>query len=178
LGKAKKRKILNAFTVQFDSFYTGSNGPCDLPASDSRTRAGKLLGSRHTILPKTHVILSDAALVSALSSFLPDARDQRVKLLRVGCPACFVTLAMAVAIAKAGSYQGKIRKNRAYYIREIPRPCCARDDAYWRDRAVLRYWAGQRYRDDPYDVVRFWQRSLGTGTQAAGAGTQAAPTSP
>jgi hypothetical protein len=59
-----------------------------------------------------------------------------------------LTAAQAVLLVQSGVYEGKARQGRVYYIREVDNrlPIVSQPE-YWKDRAVIKYWDNQSYRD-------------------------------
>ncbi len=68
-----------------------------------------------------------------------------VKWLRPGEPVRVISAQMALAIVKAGIYEGKAKPNRVLLIREIDYRIQPQDDShYWDQRAVVKWHADQR----------------------------------
>ena len=90
-------------------------------------------------MPNTsrYTFISGAELLRALATTL-----HHVKWLQDGEP-LRVPPAIALAIAKNGVYEGKVRGPRVYAIRSVDDRRISAAPSYWDDRAVIRFHTDQ-----------------------------------
>lgn len=111
-------------------------------------------------MPKSSAfrILTGEALVAVLA-----VTSVSVKWFRRGSPTHVIPPSMAACIAKAGQYEGKVKKGRVYFIREIDgRPAPVFDASFRDGESCLRWWADETSSVNPKEyrkrIADAWDR--------------------